>query len=296
MKTTILLLICLIAANSVLVDMGTWIADTDNQFEGMTLEERRQYLGSFIDYNYTNVPYISGSVKDLPVNFDAREKWPNCIHPIMNQAKCGSCWAFAGSEAFSDRVCIATNGEINEPLSPQELISCDTLNSGCRGGHINYTWSYIETDGLVSDACFPYVNGPGGNSSACNRTCANGDSWTSHYATNFRLMDPDAARESIMTQGPIETAFNVYKDFDSYKSGVYVQNSTVLLGGHAVKIIGWGYDETVSLNYWLVANSWGPTWGMDGYFKIVVGCCGFGHMLAVGDYDHSRTEILSFLY
>ena len=71
-----------------------------------------------------------------------------------------------------------------------------------------------------------------------------------------------------MTNGPIQVAFMVYKSFMSYKSGVYAKkwNEFIPEGGHAVKIIGWGTED--GSDYWLVANSWGPTWGLDGFFKI----------------------------
>jgi len=45
---------------------------------------------------------------NLPVDFDWRNESPACVHPIRDQAQCGSCWAFAATEAFSDRFCIAS--------------------------------------------------------------------------------------------------------------------------------------------------------------------------------------------
>lgn len=70
----------------------------------------------------------------------------------------------------------------------------------------------------------------------------------------------------IMTNGPVEAAFDVYADFVSYKSGVYQHVSGGLLGGHAIKMLGWGVENNTP--YWLIANSWNPTWGDKGYFKI----------------------------
>jgi len=61
-------------------------------------------------------------------------------------------------------------------------------------------------------------------------------------------------------------------DFFNYKSGVYVHKTGALDGGHAVKILGWGTES--GLKYWLCANSWGPAWGMNGFFKIEKGDCG----------------------
>ena len=62
-----------------------------------------------------------------------------------------------------------------------------------------------------------------------------------------------------MTFGPVEAAFSVYEDFLAYKSGVYQQKSGSPLGGHAVKILGWGVENETP--YWLVANSWKEDWG-----------------------------------
>lgn len=70
----------------------------------------------------------------------------------------------------------------------------------------------------------------------------------------------------ISTHGPIEAAFTVYEDFLQYKSGVYVHHTGSALGGHAIKILGYGSLNGV--DYWLCANSWNETWGDQGYFMI----------------------------
>lgn len=58
-------------------------------------------------------------------------------------------------------------------------------------------------------------------------------------------------------------------DFENYVSGVYKHVSGALMGGHAIKITGWGVDGTTA--YWKIANSWNPYWGENGYFRIVRG-------------------------
>jgi cathepsin B len=90
---------------------------------------------------------------DTPKEFDSRTQWKDCIHDVRNQQKCGSCWAFAASEAFSDRVCIATNGQINAVYSPQNLVECDKTDIGCQGGQLDHVWNYIEDHGIVTDNC-----------------------------------------------------------------------------------------------------------------------------------------------
>lgn len=84
-----------------------------------------------------------------------------------------------------------------------------------------------------------------------------------------------------MTHGPVEAAFTVYEDFLTYKSGVYHHTSGRALGGHAIKVVGWGVEDGVA--YWKVANSWNEDWGDNGFFKIKRGNneCGIeGQMVA----------------
>ena len=81
-------------------------------------------------------------------------------------------------------------------------------------------------------------------------------------------------KNDIFTNGPVETGFQVYQDFMSYKGGIYKKASNVLLGGHAVKVVGWGVES--GTEYWVVANSWGTSWGERGHFRIAIGnCCNF---------------------
>jgi len=75
-----------------------------------------------------------------------------------------------------------------------------------------------------------------------------------------------AVANAIMTSGPVESAFTVYSDFENYAGGVYQKTSSSVLGGHAIRIVGWGVDNGVK--YWKVANSWNPYWGENGYFRI----------------------------
>jgi len=72
--------------------------------------------------------------------------------------------------------------------------------------------------------------------------------------------------EAIMAGGPVETAFDVYSDFENYGSGIYHHVTGEAAGGHAVRMVGWGVEGGVK--YWKIANSWNPYWGENGYFRI----------------------------
>jgi len=63
-----------------------------------------------------------------------------------------------------------------------------------------------------------------------------------------------------MTNGPVEAQFTVYMDFYSYKGGVYKHVTGQALGGHAIKITGWGVDAN-NAPYWKITNSWSDQWG-----------------------------------
>jgi len=97
----------------------------ENPLGALTDEQLAGLAGTVIEPPQTGafeLPEPSGA---LPTSFDARTQWGNCIHPVMNQANCGSCWAFSASEALSDRFCIKTNKTVNVVLSPQNMVSCD---------------------------------------------------------------------------------------------------------------------------------------------------------------------------
>lgn len=86
-----------------------------------------------------------------------------------------------------------------------------------------------------------------------------------------------------MNNGPITASMSVYEDFLTYKSGVYTHKTGKNLGGHAIKLLGWGETED-GTPYWLLANSWNDSWGDNGYFKIYRGnnTCGIESGLYAG--------------
>merc|ERR1712146_665708 len=139
---------------------------------------------------------------------------------------------------------------------------------GCSGGQLPNAWKYLTNKGVVTDTCFPYTAGSG-NAPSCASKCSDSESWTKYKAKNsYAINGVENMQKEIMTNGPIQVAFKVYKSFMSYKSGVYSKKFWELIpeGGHAVKIVGWGTES--GTDYWLVANSWNTVWGEDGFFKI----------------------------
>jgi len=248
---------------------------------------------------------------NIPTDFDPRTQWPNCpsLNEIRDQAACGSCWAFGAVEAMTDRICISSNGATQAHLSAEDMNSCcDSCGDGCGGGYPEAAWQYYQSTGVVTGAnydvtptlCSPYTIptcdhhlvhpkitpcGAEGPTPACVQKCVDTETWASakHFAKDVYTLDMSTVYNDLMTKGPIESSFIVYADFPSYTSGVYQQTSNQELGGHAIKIIGWGVESGTP--YWLVANSWNPDWGLQGFFKILRGQdeCGIEDGFVAGD-------------
>jgi len=208
----------------------------------------------------------------LPSTFDARTKWPQCLHPIRNQGNCGSCWAFGATESLTDRFCISSNDSINVILSVQETTSCTDFGvEGCDGGDPISAFTYTSDEGLPLDSCVPYTSGNTGDTGTCRSTCVNSKQpynpvYYSELMSLRWFLSVRDIQEDIYTNGPVEACFSVYADFMTYTSGVYIYTSGSYEGGHCIKLLGWGSLNGV--DYWLAANSWGTDWGMDGYFMI----------------------------
>lgn len=243
------------------------------------------------------------------------------IGHIRDQSGCGSCWAFGSTEALNDRKCIQSGGKFKTELSAQDTTSCCNLLNGCfgsqacDGGIPSEAWSYFVNSGVVSggdyntigkgESCWPYqlpicahhVTEPGlkpcqdgltAPSCPNPRKCSEPKYTTSwdndrHSAsTSYSLNSVQDIESDLAQYGSVTAAFSVYEDFLTYKSGVYQHESGNYLGGHAIKILGWGVEN--GLDYWLVANSWNDGWGDKGYFKIRKGVneCGIEDDVCAG--------------
>lgn len=271
-----------------------WKAVMNPRFSNYTVHQFKFILGvkqtppnAFSDIPVKSFPK---SLR-LPKEFDARTSWPHCssIGRILDQGHCGSCWAFGAVESLSDRFCIHFG--INASLSVNDLLACCGFmcGDGCDGGYPIFAWKYFVHNGVVTEECDPYFDEigcahPGCEPSfptpRCEKRCKiKNEVWaqTKHFGVNaYRInSDPYDIMAEIYKNGPVEVSFTVFEDFAHYKSGVYKHITGDVMGGHAVKLIGWGTSEQGE-DYWLLANQWNKGWGDDGYFKILRGAneCG----------------------
>lgn len=214
----------------------------------------------------------SNLIKDLPENFDWTLEKPHCeSHSVVrDQGNCGSCWAFGAVEAAGARYCIATNKSVI--FSPQDLVDCDRNDQGCNGGFVDNVWTTIQERGVAIDTCKPYTSGDTGKEEICKDVCKDGGEVK--YFKAKKIYTPGTGEKEIMsdiiTYGPVQAAYYVFSDFQSYSSGIYKRTPrSRILGGHSITIVGWGVENDTK--YWKVLNSWGEDWGENGYFRIIRG-------------------------
>jgi len=253
-------------------------------FKNWTMDQVKNLMG-IKHFTPMTSEIVNVNDEELPESFDARTQWPDCVHAIRDQGHCGSCWAFAASEVLSDRFCIASKGSVNVVLSPQDFVSCDFFDHGCNWGNPMLSWVYLKYFGIASDDCRPYTSSKG-EVEKCDTNCTNGWQYKKYKAGDLPTIlawNVEAIKKSLMTQGPVETGFQVYKDFMSYAGGVYVHHDGDLLWGHAVKIVGWWKENGVE--HWIVANSWWTGWWENGFFRIKMGECGFESMAVASTAD-----------
>jgi len=189
-------------------------------------------------------------------------------YDVLDQGSCGSCYAFAAASAFSARMCGKTDEKWNIVASPQEMMDC---SNGCDGGWPLSLYEAIADEKsakIVENFCDEYTQ----KKETCGGYCGNGNTYSGVKGT--AVIVGDESEEGIkqmqlelMMHGPGTMALDVYDDFYSYTSGVYVKSANaVKRGGHAVTLIGWGEEGDVP--YWLVQNSWGADSGDKGFWKI----------------------------
>jgi cathepsin C len=234
-----------------------------------------------LEFSWTNVD---------GVNYDS---------PVRNQGDCGSCYAVAAIQMFESRLYIklkqASKGN-RVRFSPQEVVACSRYNQGCDGGYPFLVGKHGEEFGFVTEACDPY-SGHGSCSSVCS-------SAKRYYVANhtyvggyYGACNEAAMMREIYRAGPVVVAFQAPSSLFYYTGGVFTGPPPKSEGhrekgvnaweqtNHAVVAVGWGIEPSTNTKYWLIKNTWGPSWGESGYFRIRRGTdeCGIESMASSFD-------------
>ena len=254
---------------------NNWKQGACKFWEGQTLADAKRLMStSFASHSNLNKCFIESS-EEIPESFDTRDTFKECKLKVADQnKKCAASYATAVSSTLSEKMCIESDKNNLIPLSAQELLSCDTANKGCRGGYVNNAIEYMVMRGLSTEECLPYK---GTFDAKCSDMCA--DPQKVRPESFCVLFGDNDIKREIMKNGPVVSSMEVYTDFLSYKSGVYTKGEDVpkFSGYHTIKIVGWGVEDgseeepNKGNKYWIIENSWGDDWGLDGYAKIAEG-------------------------
>ncbi|GFS68751.1 cathepsin L [Nephila pilipes] len=234
-----------------------------NAFSDKTVEEMVGSVKKYERKDYFpkkglnwNLPPVS----ELPEKLDWRDA--GLVTPVKNQEPCGACWAFSTTGSLEGQHMKKTGNLVS--LSEQNIIDCSKDNDGCNGGDVNSAFEYtISNGGIDTEASYPYT--------AKNGTCRFDKASIGASCTGYLNVpdgDEDALKQAVATVGPISVIIDAcHNTFINYKSGIFDEpKCRTDIPSHAVLVIGYGTED--GKDYWLVKNSWGTSWGMDGYILM----------------------------
>jgi C1A family cysteine protease len=188
------------------------------------------------------------------------------VTPVKNQGACGSCWAFSTTGALEGAKFVKT-GEL-VALSEQNLLDCDHKDLGCNGGLMDNAFKFDEKEGgLCSEADYPYTAKQGPK---CLTNCTDVPGSIVKTFVDVPPGNVKALLSAIALQ-PVSIAVQANQfAFQFYKNGVIDDDTCGQHGDidHGVLAVGYATDLETQTPYWLVKNSWGPTWGDNGYLKM----------------------------
>lgn len=188
----------------------------------------------------------------------------NVVNSVKDQGQCGSCWAF--STIASLESIVAINTDILYNLSEQQLVDCDRKDHGCNGGLMDNAFTWIgKNNGVCTSESYPYVSGFTQKATTCNQSCklVENTDIISYYDI---IPNSDIEMMSALSQQPVSVAIEAdQKDFQLYSSGVFTGNCGTKLD-HGVALVGYGSLD--NLDYYILRNSWGTSWGSSGYMYL----------------------------
>lgn len=239
-----------------------------NEYSDLSFEEYRHFLlGAKREYsqhkNSSMYRKFSSSYAD-PDEVDWRKE--GYVTPIKNQGQCGSCWAFSSTGSMEGQHFRVTGKLI--PLSEQQLVDCCAANAGCNGGWMDNAFDYVKTNGGIdTETYYPYQAHETGRCTF-NPDPADLGSKCGGFVDVFPRSDEDALKSATAKMGPISVAIDAaHQSFQLYRGGVYEEPACSNKDtDHAVLVVGYGTEN--GQDYWLVKNSWGTTWGDQGYIKM----------------------------
>jgi len=204
--------------------------------------------------------------EDLPASFDWRDY--NVVTDVKDQGQCGSCWAFGATENMESQYAMVHKNLTK--LAVQQLMDCDLTDNACVGGDPPSAYRYIQqTGGFASEAAYgPYI----ANRSSCVFTKSMVVAKVTGYKSSSQLVpggDETIMAENLMKGGPLCACLQA-DPFQTYTSGILMAAECLKTEiDHCIQVVG--FVTTGTTPYWIVRNSWGADWGLNGYIWVQMG-------------------------
>ncbi len=240
-----------------------------NRFADMSHNEYKEFVksGGLVvpkESNNLRLPKdMCGEMKSESGSYPSSLDWRNkgAVTPVRDQGQQGTCYAHSASEALESAYFIKKGVLPN--LSVQQIVDCSYNygNHGNNGGMYTYSWTYVHDSGLTTESAYPYTAGPSDRSSCQPFTPYTYVSDCKHVPSN------ELQLTYAVTHQPVSVAIEAdSRSFQLYTGGVYNDPGCGTTIDHAV--VATGYGNMNGQDYWAVRNSWGTSWGVDGYIYM----------------------------
>ncbi len=201
--------------------------------------------------------------RQLPASYDLRNVGgQNYVTPVKNQGNCGSCWAFAAMAALESNLLLSGSGA--HDFSENNLKQTHGFAWGpCFGGNASLATAYFARgSGPIAEADDPYFD--------YDHSTYNGNP-PQKYVTDAVYLPKNATviKNTLITHGAIYTTMYWHSSYYNPANHTYCYTGNQLTN-HGVTLIGWDDNKATNCGTgaWIIKNSWGNSWGDNGYFYI----------------------------
>jgi len=172
---------------------------------------------------------------------------------VKNQQQCGSCWAFSATETIESAMLVA--GQTPQIGSPQMIVDCDSNDSGCNGGDPAEAMNWIiQRGGQDAESCYPYT--------AQDGTCASSQCTpVNKISSTTSISQSESAVYTALQSSPLSICCDA-SAWQNYNGGILAGSQCGDNVDHAIQLTGYSSSQG---GYWIVRNSWGASWGEDGF-------------------------------
>jgi len=230
------------------------------KFSDMSPEEFKK---SMLTYRPSNRTLSHADLSHLPLTVEGEKDWSYATTSIKDQGQCGSCWAFSATEQIESDY-VLQGGSLIE-LAPQELNDCTSSGAGsyrggCSGGDPAEAYEVVKAiGGLTTESQYPYTARDGTCKTPPSAVQVSDWQWVGRYSES-------QMQSYVATSGTLSVCVDA-NDYSYYQGGIMTSCGNNV--DHCVQIVGIG--ESGGSSYWKVRNSWGSSWGENGYLRLQIG-------------------------